>query len=244
MPNDLFEYNLDYYSGAQAAVYMEHVLIDEITSLQWTVQQAKVPIYGYASQFFDTMAAGTIIVQGSFSINFVEAGYLWSVLDYLQSFETDNMSKALERHMKSEKAALEGLKQELSDMLPLNEMNDQIDQGPPTVQVQETMEKYALMAEHSRNTGQPSKAKVINDLVWGPETTTDFFPDKDFTDKRRVDRKALNGFDIYLKFCHDGSATETVHKIEDVHITGKAQTIVIDENPIQEVYSFYAKNVI
>ena len=34
-----FEYDLNYYSGAQAAIFFEHILIDEVTSLQWTVQQ-------------------------------------------------------------------------------------------------------------------------------------------------------------------------------------------------------------
>ena len=54
----------------------------------------------------------------------------------------------------------------------------------------------------------------------------------------------MNGFDIYLEFQHDGIETPSVRKIEDVHLIGKAQTVVIDENPVQEVYSFYAKNII
>ena len=78
-----FEYNLDYFSGAQANIYLGPVLLDEVTSLQWSVHQAKIPIYGYASQFFDEMARGTILVQGQFTINFIQPNYLFAVLNAL-----------------------------------------------------------------------------------------------------------------------------------------------------------------
>jgi hypothetical protein len=234
-----FEYNLDYYSGAQSSVYIENVLIDEITSLQWTVQQSKVPIYGYASQFFDEMASGTIIVQGSFSINFVEAGYLWSVLNHVRGYNLhpNNAVSILETQEERYKAKLQQLKTELSAV------SDGIDLDPPTQEIAALMEKYAAQIAASREFGTPTNSGVLNDLIWGPETGTDQVSEE-LTDKRRVDRKALNGFDIYLKFGHEGSDSQTIHKIEGVHLTGKAQTLVIDENPVQEVYSFYAKNVI
>ncbi len=78
------EYSLDYFSGAQAHIYIGGILLDEVTSLQWSVQQSKVPVYGYASQFFNEMAKGSIIVQGQLSINFIEPNYLYSVLDAVQ----------------------------------------------------------------------------------------------------------------------------------------------------------------
>ena len=234
-----FEYNLDYYSGAQSSMYIENVLIDEITSLQWTVQQSKVPIYGYASQFFDEMASGTVIVQGSFSINFVEAGYLWSVLDHVRGYNLhpDNAVALLESNEQRYTRELEEMKSQL------NAISDTIDAGPPTVEVSNFMERYAKEIANARNLGLPTKANVMNDLIWGPETAVDSMGEK-FTNDRRTDRKALNGFDIYLKFGHEGQGSQTIHKIEGVHLTGKAQTVVIDENPVQEVYSFYAKNVI
>ena len=87
----------------------------------------------------------------------------------------------------------------------------------------------------------------MNDLIWGPDNTSKnsaFKTTDDYSDELRTDRRELNGFDIYLQFKHDGMVSSETRKIEDVHLIGKSQTVVIDENPVQEVYSFYAKNVI
>jgi hypothetical protein len=234
-----FEYSLDYYSGAQSAVFFEDVLIDEVTSLQWTVQQSKIPIYGYASQTFDEMAKGTIIVQGSFSINFVEAGYLWSTLDRLskRSAKTDLTRSSIENWAKGRESV--GLIKDKNWVLKetAEAYNTWSDTLYERDQSQHDMKKWGL-------TSSTAITEHVNDLVWGPDSTTKA-QSEDYTNNgRRIDKKELNGFDIYLKFRHTGSTSFTVHKIQDVHLLGKAQTVVIDENPVQEVYSFYAKNVI
>ena len=226
---DTFEYNLDYFSGAQAAVYIENVLVDEVTSLQWTVQQSKIPIYGYASQTFDEMANGTIIVQGSFSINFTHSGYLWSILKNRHNPTVFNANKKLVDEItylnvrdrvqsQDTKAAKDRVDEIESYMLLLNELRD-------------------------NNVTTGNVTKQINDVVWGPDNS-EKRADMGFGHELRTDRRILNGFDIYLEFMHDGSEIATVRKIENVHLIGKGQTVVIDENPVQEVYSFYAKNVI
>ena len=240
-----FEYNLDYYSGAQAAVFFEDVLIDEVTSLQWTVQQNKVPIYGYASQTFDEMAKGTIIVQGSFSINFVEAGYLWATLDRLRQ------RGQTQREDPNTTAMRAGWQTDMQAQHIMKWMDDNIDGfrkvGLSDYNQQEVMNNwFEWFKDTDSNPHKQDIVSYINDYIWGPtpglgETRIN---DNDLTDQRRTDRKELNGFDIYLSFSHDSAYTGTVHKIQEVHLTGKAQTVVIDENPIQEVYSFYAKNVI
>ena len=212
-----FEYSLDYYSGAQAAMFFEHFLIDEVTSLQWSVQQSKIPIYGYASQTFDEMAKGTIIVQGSFSINFVEAGYLWGVLDRIK-----NPRSSLP--LRLEESISEWTQKSLAD-------NDQSKTNNPYL-IKSHTDAYLKLRDDSLEGDYPNSPSLEKEK-------TDHY-----SNMRRTDTKKLNGFDIYLSFRHDQSANQTVHKIEDVHLLGKAQTVVIDENPVQEVYSFYAKNVI
>lgn len=79
--NRIHNYAVEYFSGAQAALFIGDTFVDEITSWQFRRFRNKVPIFGYASTHFDTMAQGQVLVQGSFSINFKEAGYLWLVLD-------------------------------------------------------------------------------------------------------------------------------------------------------------------
>ena len=52
----------DHYSGSQIGVWFGNVYIDDINSIQWTRQQSKKPLYGYASQNFDAVANGTVII--------------------------------------------------------------------------------------------------------------------------------------------------------------------------------------
>jgi hypothetical protein len=63
------------------AMYIGDVWVDEVTSLGYNTYQTKRPIYGYASELFDGVARGTFLVQGQFTINFKEAGYLFLVLE-------------------------------------------------------------------------------------------------------------------------------------------------------------------
>ena len=46
----------DHYSGSQIGVWFGNVYLDDINAIQWTRQQAKKPLYGYASQTFDAVA--------------------------------------------------------------------------------------------------------------------------------------------------------------------------------------------
>src|SRR3990167_10850494 len=80
-------YDLDYYSGSQCSLYIGDVYIDEAVGMSFTVSQNKQPIYGYASQLFDAVSYGNVIVQGSFAVNFKESGYLWLVLHRYKRFE-------------------------------------------------------------------------------------------------------------------------------------------------------------
>jgi hypothetical protein len=74
-------YNVEYFSGTQASVYIGDVWVDEITSISYSVQQSRTPLYGYADRLFRDVSEGQVLVQGQFSINFKEAGYLFLVLN-------------------------------------------------------------------------------------------------------------------------------------------------------------------
>ena len=74
---------LSHNCGAQALVYAEDVLIDDVVRIAWNVSQSRTPIFGYASQYFNALAAGPIIVQGAFWIGFKEAGYMPAILNFI-----------------------------------------------------------------------------------------------------------------------------------------------------------------
>lgn len=84
-PRQLRTYNVEYFSGAQGAVYVGDTWIDEITSFAYSRQHTKTPLYGYSSLHWDGIADGRVMVQGSFTINFKESGYLFLALDRYQA---------------------------------------------------------------------------------------------------------------------------------------------------------------
>src|SRR6478736_6604519 len=73
-------YDTQYFSGTQASLFIGDVYIDDLVSYAFTCTTTKTPIYGYASQLFDAVSKGTVIVNGTFSINYKQAQYLYLVL--------------------------------------------------------------------------------------------------------------------------------------------------------------------
>lgn len=77
--------NKRYYSSIDAEIYFGDYYIDEIVQIVYQIEQQSLPLYGYSSYVFDEMALGSRIVTGSFTINLTAPGYLYSLLDQLES---------------------------------------------------------------------------------------------------------------------------------------------------------------
>ena len=75
--------NVRYFSSIDADIYFGDQFIDEVTSINWQVQQNVLPIIGYNSYTFDALAVGSRMVSGQFSVNFTKANYLGEVLNVM-----------------------------------------------------------------------------------------------------------------------------------------------------------------
>lgn len=73
-------YANQYFTGAQASLFVGDVWIDEVYGIQFFANQSIVPVYGYSSSFFDMVGRGKVLIQGMFEINFVDTGYLYAIL--------------------------------------------------------------------------------------------------------------------------------------------------------------------
>jgi len=69
-----------YFTITGARIYIGDLFIDELNSIQFALQDNAVPIYGYASRYYDALAQGRSLVQGQLALNFVSEGYLYTVL--------------------------------------------------------------------------------------------------------------------------------------------------------------------
>lgn len=72
---------VQYYSSLDADILFGGIFIDEVVNITWQVQQNAMPIFGYNSYTFDDIAVGSRLIQGQFTVNFIEANYLTRVLN-------------------------------------------------------------------------------------------------------------------------------------------------------------------
>lgn len=77
-PNNLGStiYETDWYSGTQISVMVGDILIDCAVSISFSFAQSKMPIFGYASQYYSFLADGHNVGSGTLTIAFKESGYL------------------------------------------------------------------------------------------------------------------------------------------------------------------------
>lgn len=74
-----------YFSGGEADIYFGDTYIDETTEISFAVSQNTMPVYGYNSYVFDDIAQGSRVIQGTFTVNFTRASYLYDVLNTLST---------------------------------------------------------------------------------------------------------------------------------------------------------------
>lgn len=258
-------YNIDYYTGSQASIYIGDIWVDEITSIDYQLIQDRKPIYGYASTLYDDLSEGQVLVQGQFTINFKEAGYLWLVLNRYRTINKggSNLMDDIKNPFKSSSTATrQNVEQIVNGELTVYERNEQLKEIANEVAITEhkgalkTLDaaKNAIKYEHisaslggysssTRGRGRIGKAEnmfeVFENAVWGERGI-----DLD-NETRRTDDPRLNPFDIYVAFgdfAGDDEVNHTIERLRDVTILGKGKQIRTDNGILQEQYSFLARN--
>ena len=265
-------YNVEYFSGAQVSLYIGDIWVDEVTTLSYQIQQNRQPIYGYASQLYDDLSEGQVLVTGTFTLNFKEAGYLWLILDrYRQKFRgqaslTDKVKpfrdsssvnkNTVERLINNETDVFERnrLLQDLAKEIATSTGEDakkyreDLRLGLVEAYADSRAETAASLQGYASNTRAGGGIGRAEDLY---ETFEDAVWRKSGIEldnaTRRTDDPRLNPFDIYVAFgdfAGDNSVNHTIERIRDVSILGKSKQVVIDGMPIQEQYTFLGRNLV
>lgn len=254
-------YDLEYYSGSQATVYIGDVFVDEITHIEWRRQQEKTPLYGYASQLFDGTARGHVLVSGAFSINWKESGYLWAILrrwfsigsaDIAAMGKADPVSNKKAKMINAGKLGAENNGIGGRPIMGSNRTQvsraslERLLQGKASRQ--ERYKFYQSLAGYATFSPGGGKDKIFEDIVEVFEDQLWKYPDnrKLLEQLRRVDDNMFDGFDIYTLFGNyaNPKANHTAVKIVGVRITGESQMVVIDGQPIQQTFTFIARTTV
>lgn len=215
-----------YYSGTDIRIYFGDKWIDEIVEIEWSLQEQLAPIFGYASYTWDKVARGNRFVQGSFSINFKEAGYLQTIINSLSSDMTENKEWFNLAEFNGESPDNEGVNLKYTS-------------------VEHVLSNFSDLAEDYENAlwGKESNSTAVID---GRKKDTFFYGVND-----NKNNKSLrdHGFNILLTYGNQGDTSRgglshlTAQTIVGVQLTGVSQRVDPSGVPISEVYSFIAKDI-
>ena len=222
-----------YFSGAHVRAFFGPIWVDDIITIQWDLVNNKAPIYGYASRFFDAVADGTVIVNGSFTIAFKDMNYLTTILEKLRQLDSDTRRGMGRVHQAS------------SINLAITELEGDttnLSMKAPTIDM-----ILAKMADQGRD-HLDYIAERLENVVYGKKPGAGRIPRADEYDKvGKVTEygKIGAGFDILLEYGNPNtySNEHTAYMINDVHITGQGQLTAPTGEPIAERYTFFAKSM-
>lgn len=230
-PKQIYDY--DYFSGANVSIYFGDILVDEITSITYSLRQDKRPVYGYSSYNWDFMAKGTTIVDGSFTINFKESAYLHVVMKHL-----GKVSKA---------ARISGISPKERDTR--NKQNNQIikenvERVVNNANNENAYDVYNDLARLDDKTFE-NYAEVFEEEIWG--ASDDTIRTRRLAEYGGSSRGITHAsqFEIHVAYGNldDNMTNHTTRKITGIELIGQSQMIEISGEPLQEGYNFIARDV-
>jgi hypothetical protein len=225
----------DFYSGSQITVWFGNIMIDDIVSIQWVRSQNKMPIYGYASQYWDAVAKGTIMINGTFMINFRQQGYMQAIMDTIKTLYNNLQPTDAEAKIQFSKSTWPAMQQMISNSLSNGTF------GPATMQE---------IQDLGNNPNFFELAKQYENVVWGKYTNQNPAVDATPPDIKQT-TDIPDGFNIQISYGDPTSAQSntmlgqlhsTTKSLVGVHLTGESQLIMVGGRPVQEQYSFIARS--
>lgn len=214
-------YPRKFFSGSDAYIFFNNKIVEQIFALEINMSEPVIPIYGYASYTYDSVARGARIVQGRFKINFTENLYLYTVLDQIKEDKEKTEPK-----IKEITYSPSNLNAEKISHLLKNNGEDKI-----TEIVKNKQQKIWDIEEDN---------KYI-----------DKYKHPYFTSKMTSNKMKKDGFDIIITLGNDDFfKQETIESIppkskiiNGVQLTGVSQIIEPTGQTIYEEYSFIARDL-
>lgn len=270
-PNGLGQiiYEMDYFAGSQVLVYANHILIDDCVRIGWSVQQNRQPIWGYASQYFNALASGVVMVNGSLWIAFKEAAYMPVLLGeayrVMNGTEVEDGAVSAQelthsRRRTSTPSGSSGLGT-VSDWA--NSVVEEANRSTPSREEVETLvtatEEDSNSLEVARSLAQvvtalgtaddeefEDVAERFEDIVWGPESIAlgnESTVSRDGVLPRRVDQYPPVDLVITFGDMHTAAANHSSFRLCDVSfVSSEVSAIEPTGEPILVRYDFIARS--
>lgn len=229
----------EYFSGANVKVYFGDVWVDQLTEISFSLQEQVAPIYGFHSYTFDRISRGNRMVQGSFTINFTENGYMRAILKRV----ADNMMKyrAKEVHVSPSQELLLRTGNAADTIHDLTSISDEM--------------TYDQQIEALKNSFWGDRIIETASIVPWKENDSFFYTQRGSMDNLLKE----NGFNVLIDFSpdanrkdfedcmnnmeKDGSLFTTYRNIIGVHIGSETQQIANNGQVLSVTYQFIARDL-
>lgn len=238
--------NSIYYSGANVKVYFGDVWVEELASIQYSIDEQVAPVYGFNSYMFDKVARGTRLVSGAFIVNHTEAGYIDTILERIASNIDKEQRNALSKkslgHLVSDVRKHDSSRN-IENLLKIDGSSNYEDY------IEGLKSSFWGPRKPSQNT--------IHRSGEGREYQPNYYADKEGGDSKNILKQ--HGFNILLDFSpsanvkdfkqcitdmnNEGSMSQTFRSIIGVHLTGENQLIAPNGQAIQTQYNFIARDI-
>ncbi|CDQ41811.1 hypothetical protein [Virgibacillus salexigens] len=220
-------YSQEYFSGADMHIYFGDIWVDEITSLEFSLKEEILPIYGYNSYTYDEVVRGRRQIMGAFSMNFKSVSYLQQVLQHAEAIQHTLTSVSNSKGINIEHYE----KYKLDEILRLygKESFEQIaEEYERAIWGEETEGEDHLLTDayapyFQRNNPYGFNLRINYGAVEESYRNNQFYSSKDQSIKPNLTVETVNG----------------------VQITGVQKRVATADQgaPIQEVYSFMAQDL-
>ena len=229
-------YQTNYYSGSQVAIFMGNVWLSDISMIEFNLMQKKMPFYGYKSQLFDTMAKGTQLIEGVFSVAYTHTNWLNMAMSKYLEF-TSNAGLNAQVTQNDIELFLKQLKSGDVDQIDFSTLSYKTGSLIPIQKPEDS--KFA-------NSNFDTKTNELINFFWGNTSTNGSV-------NKVISPDNLPSFDITITFGNypkdrpaaqdEFLSSHTVKVLSNIEITGYSMQLAITGEPIQEVYTFFARSM-
>lgn len=230
-----------YFTITGARIYIGNLFIDECNTLQYALQDNAVPIFGYASRYYDALGQGRSLVQGQLALNFVTEGYLYTVLrEYKRflgstqgvGFPISNPKADLIAQVLGLMATRDNLLQQSSsnpnnaDIAAINGTSPELRAGHIQQQIAALLTAMTPAQISSLNNQRERQLKTFSDVVG--------FDNAVYQDVL---------FDIRIEFGNEVTGVKRVRYLEKCKLISNEQVLDQSGQPILDAYGFIARRL-
>ena len=212
--------NKRYYSSAEAKLFFGGEELEEIVTINWTMQEPKMPLYGYNSFTFDEVAVGSRIIQGTFIINYLVPNYLAKIV----------RTNAATTSTATDSENTEQLQQQQSD-------EDKAEDKEVTTG-----------SEKSTANDQAAVGKKTTTAATAHDNKSDSLYSSDSGEGGKIDHHKAHtnlpqNFSIKVRYGSDKEGTVPCITFDEVWLQSMGQTLTENGSPVYEQYSFIARDM-